>query len=50
MAGKLIYGVYTENLIEIALTYASLLVKHPVLADTDSITWKQEFVDWANEF
>lgn len=50
MAGKLIYGVYTENLIEIALTYASLVVKHPVLADTDSITWKQKFVDWANEF
>lgn len=50
MADKLVYGVYTENLIEIALTYASLVVKYPVLTDTDSITWKQKFVDWANEF
>ena len=50
MADKLVYGVYTENLIDIALTYASLMIKYPVLTDTDSITWKQEFVDWANEF
>ena len=50
MADKLVYGVYTENLIEIALTYASLMIKYPVLTDTNSITQKQEFVDWANEF
>lgn len=50
MDGKLVYGLYTENLIEIALTYASLVVKHPALTDTDSATWKQKFVDWANEF
>lgn len=50
MADKLVYGVYTENLIEISLTYASFVIKYPVLTDTDSITWKQKFVDWANEF
>lgn len=50
MASKLVYGVYTENLIEIALTYASMVAEHPELTETDSITWKQQFVEWANEF
>ena len=50
MACKLVYGAHTESLIEIALTYANLAVKYPVLTDTDSITWKQKFVEWANEF
>lgn len=50
MASKLAYSVFTENLIEIALTYADLVFKYPVLTEIDSITWKQKFVDWANEF
>lgn len=48
--GKLIFDKYTENLAEIAMTYADLVQKHPQLTDNNSITWKQQFVEWANEF
>lgn len=40
----------SENLVEISLVFANL---QPELRDgreIDSITWKQEFVVWANEF
>ena len=47
---KLVYGKRIENLIEIAMTYAALSSNRPELKDTDSITWKAEFVEWANEF
>lgn len=50
MAGKLTYSVYTENLIEIAFAYAELASRYPDLTETDSITWKQQFVKMANEF
>ena len=47
---KLVYGKYTENLAEIAMTYAELIQKYPLLTDNDSTAWKQKFVEWANEF
>lgn len=47
---KLAYSTYTENLIEIAMAYANLVKTHPELTNTDSITWKQMFVEWANAF
>ncbi|MCD8083003.1 MAG: hypothetical protein LUE86_05740 [Clostridiales bacterium] len=47
---KLIYDKLTENLIEISQAYVCLLGKHQKLSDIDSTTWKQQFVDWANEF
>lgn len=47
---KLSYGQLTENLIEIAWVFQNCVGKYPQLADIDSITWKQEFVAWANEF
>lgn len=46
----LIYNKACENLIEICLVYASLQAGNEKLSDTDSITWKQMFVGWANEF
>ena len=50
MAGKLIFDKHTENLAEIAMVYAALVQKYPKLTDTDSTSWKQKFVEWANEF
>lgn len=47
---KLVYGVHTENLIEITMVYANLAEKYSELKDIDSNAWKQEFVEWANEF
>ena len=40
----------TENLIEITWTYVKLQEKVPKLSETDSVSWKQMFVAWANEF
>ncbi len=39
----------SENLVEISLTYAKLQPEMDS-QEIDSLTWKQEFVDWANEF
>ena len=40
----------TENLIEITWTYVNLLEEFPRLDEQDSMSWKQMFVAWANEF
>ena len=48
--GKLIFDKYTENLAEIAMAFAAVVPRYPKLTDTDSIAWKQKFVEWANEF
>jgi len=47
---KAIFGHLTENIMEITLTYADLQISNPELCRIDSTTWKQQFVDWANEF
>ena len=48
------YNEQTENLMEIAMMLEQLKGESEylfeVLTDIDSITWKQKFVDWANEF
>ena len=47
------YNEQTENLMEIAMMLEQLKGESEylfeVLTDIDSITWKQKFVDWANE-
>ena len=48
--GKAAYNKISENLVEISLAYASLQAEHEGLSGVDSITWKQMFVEWANEF
>lgn len=50
MGRRLIYGKYTENLVEITLVYAGMANENEELKDVDSITWGQKFVEWANEF
>ena len=40
----------TENLIEIAWKYESLKAEYDFLTNTDSMSWKQLFITWANEF
>lgn len=40
----------TENLIEITRTFVNLQKEFPKLSKTDSMGWKQMFVDLANEF
>lgn len=47
---KAVFGHLTENIMEITLVYADLQASTPELSRIDSITWKQKFVDWANEF
>lgn len=47
---KLVYGKYTENLVEIALMFAELKEEHEKLLDIDHLEWSQMFVSWANEF
>jgi hypothetical protein len=47
---KLIFDKHTENLVEIAMAFAALVSKYTKLTDTDSVAWKQKFVEWANEF
>lgn len=46
----LVYNKLSENLIEIVFAFAGIWAAHEKLCETDSITWKQMFVDWANEF
>lgn len=40
----------SENLVEISLIFASLQSELRDGREIDSITWKQEFLVWANEF
>lgn len=49
-AEKVVFGHLTENIMEITLVYANLQESISGLCEIDSITWKQKFVDWANEF
>lgn len=44
------YSKATENLMEISMVFADLRAEHEELSDIDSVTWKQQFVEWANEF
>lgn len=46
----LAYGKASENLIEISFVFASLRAGRERLCSIDSITWKQMFAEWANEF
>lgn len=47
---RMAYGGVQENLVEISFVYAGLKAGHGELGCIDSATWKQKFVDWANEF
>lgn len=47
---KAVFGHLTENIMEITLVYADLQISNPELCKIESTTWKQLFVDWANEF
>lgn len=47
---KAVYNKVSENLVEISLAYANLQAVHEELSSIDSITWKQLFVQWANDF
>lgn len=47
---KMTYNKASENLVEISLVYAGLQAKNEVLSSVDGITWKQLFVQWANDF
>ena len=47
---KMIYNKASENLVEITLVYVGMLEEHKQLSGVDSITWKQLFVQWANDF
>lgn len=47
---KAVFGHQTENIMEITLVYANLQISYPEICKIDSTTWKQMFVDWANEF
>lgn len=40
----------SENLVEISLAFADMQITYSELCRIDSTTWKQKFVDWANEF
>lgn len=40
----------SENLVEISLVFADMQITHSSLCSIDSTTWKQQFVEWANEF
>lgn len=48
--GKVRFGRITENIMEITLVYANMLDKDDSLRDIESADWKQQFVEWANEF
>ncbi len=47
---KAVFGHLTEDIMEITLVYAELQESISGACEIDSITWKQKFVDWANEF
>ena len=40
----------SENLVEISLVFADMQITHSSLCGIDSTTWKEQFVEWANEF
>lgn len=44
------YSKVTENLMEISMVFADLRADHEGLMEIDSVTWKQQFVEWAKEF
>lgn len=44
------YSKVAENLVEISLAFAKLQAEHEELLEIDSTTWKEQFVEWANEF
>jgi hypothetical protein len=39
-----------ENLVEISLAYADMASEFPKVTEIDSMTWKQMFVKWSEEF
>lgn len=45
-----VFDKVSENLVEISLVFASLQSEITDGQEIDSITWKQMFVQWANEF
>ena len=47
---KMAYNKIAENLVEISLVYARLQTEYEKLGEIDSITWKQMFAQWANDF
>ena len=47
---NLVFNKISENLIEITFVFASLQAERERLNGIDSITWKQMFIDWSNEF
>lgn len=47
---KQVFNKTSENLIEITFAFASLQAERERLNGVDSITWKQMFIDWSNEF
>lgn len=54
MEEKLVYSKHVETLIEIAELFSVLMERDSCFRrkaeEIDSISWKQKFVDWANEF
>lgn len=44
------YSKVAENLMEISMVFANMQKMHEELSDIYSVTWKQQFVKWANEF
>lgn len=40
----------SENLVEIAMVFADMMKENESLGQIDSATWKQKFINWANEF
>lgn len=47
---RAVFGRLTENIMEITLVYAEMLKENGKLGNIESIEWKQQFVEWANEF
>lgn len=47
---RVAFGHLTENIMEITLVYAGMLKENEKLGNIESIEWKQQFVEWANEF
>ncbi len=46
----LVYNRLTEYLIDISLVFARMQAGNEMLFNFNIITWKEMFVDWANEF
>lgn len=47
---KVSFGRITENIMEITLVFAEMQQSHEELYEIENIDWKQQFVEWANEF